>query len=100
MTENDYLLIKEMEKIYSSKIMKDLKEGWDSDLEEKFIKDSKKKQIDRYYNLHTKKIHKKVDRLFTDSCKLCNKSIAKNFTDKLYIKKYGLCYGCYLKRHP
>lgn len=91
--EMKYLLLKEIEKQYGSEILKEPGSLWNVDDEQEFQKSivtlKQKKN-----NESVREAKKKVP-----SCSSCGLSFSPDYDNQIYIKKFGVCLGCYTKPH-
>ena len=97
MKEKDYMLLKEIEKRYGEAAIANPLKDWNEDKEEELKKEIQEKTLENYKN--SKKKKEVIEREPTSGCQECGKILSPKFIDQIHIKKYGLCFGCYTKRH-
>lgn len=92
---NSYEILKEIEKQYGSKAVEDINKTLEPDKEKVFEEDKKKYYIKKY-----KKSKEKQERVNNiEGCGKCGVIFSPKFIDQVHIKKFGLCYKCYIEHH-
>lgn len=95
MNNNLYELLKEIEKQYGSKTIEDINKTLEPEKEAVYQEDIKKYYIKKYKK--SKEKQEKVNVI--KSCEECGVIFSPKFIDQVHIKKFGLCYKCYIKHH-
>lgn len=108
--QHDNQLLVEIEKKFGSITTQEPLKNWNDNKERDFQNQIKQKQKEKYLRdkerqkiekdgILIPKDHVEHPKSELSSCSSCQMKYSVSFKDQVYIKKFGICYKCYIKHN-